>query len=50
MGNYLQHQKTSNHSLHDLYNYSAIFNVAATVLGKQDPVTASMANQMELAS
>ncbi|EBW4040259.1 SPI-1 type III secretion system effector inositol phosphate phosphatase SopB, partial [Salmonella enterica subsp. enterica serovar Kentucky] len=49
-GNYLQHQKTSNHSLHNLYNLQRdLLNVAATVLGKQDPVLTSMANQMELA-
>lgn len=49
-GNYLQHQKTSNHSLHNLYNLQRdLLTVAATVLGKQDPVLASMANQMELA-
>ncbi|EEB1715383.1 SPI-1 type III secretion system effector inositol phosphate phosphatase SopB, partial [Salmonella enterica subsp. enterica serovar Enteritidis] len=49
-GNYLQHQKTSNHSLHNLYNLQRdLLTVAATVLGKQDPVLTSMANQMELA-
>ncbi len=50
MGNYLQHQKASNHSLHNLYNLQRdLLTVAATVLGKQDPVLTSMANQMELA-
>ncbi|EBQ6224938.1 TPA_asm: SPI-1 type III secretion system effector inositol phosphate phosphatase SopB [Salmonella enterica] len=49
-GNYLQHQKASNHSLHNLYNLQRdLLTVAATVLGKQDPVLTSMANQMELA-
>lgn len=49
-GNYLQHQKASNDSLHNLYNLQRdLLTVAATVLGKQDPVLTSMANQMELA-
>lgn len=49
-GNYLQDQKASSQSLHGLYNLQRdLLTVAATVLGKQDPVLASMANQMELA-
>ncbi|HCL5350956.1 TPA: type III secretion system effector inositol phosphate phosphatase [Salmonella enterica subsp. salamae serovar [1],40:z35:e,n,x,z15] len=49
-GNYLQDQKASNHSLHHIYNLQHdLLTVAATVLGKQDPVLTSMANQMELA-
>ncbi|MDI5303717.1 hypothetical protein MJN76_28890, partial [Salmonella enterica subsp. enterica serovar Anatum] len=36
--------------LHNLYNLQRdLLTVAATVLGKQDPVLTSMANQMELA-
>ncbi|MDI5448918.1 hypothetical protein MJL27_26530, partial [Salmonella enterica subsp. enterica serovar Anatum] len=42
--NYLQHQKASNDSLHNLYNLQRdLLTVAATVLGKQDPVLTSMA-------
>ncbi|ECC1662284.1 type III secretion system effector inositol phosphate phosphatase [Salmonella enterica subsp. salamae] len=48
-GNYLQDQKASNHSLHDIYNLQRdLLTVAATVLGKQDSALTSMANQMEL--
>ncbi|WP_411907428.1 inositol phosphate phosphatase SopB, partial [Salmonella enterica] len=49
-GNYLQHQKASNHSMHNLYNLQRdLLTVASTVLGKQDPFLTSMSNQMELA-
>ncbi|EAQ2105145.1 type III secretion system effector inositol phosphate phosphatase [Salmonella enterica subsp. arizonae] len=49
-GNYLQNQKTSNHSLHHIYDLQRdLLTVTATVLGKQDPVLIAMANQMELA-
>lgn len=48
--NYLQDKQVSPHSLHNLYHFQhKLLTVAATVLGKQDAVLTSMANQMELA-
>lgn len=48
--NYLQHQKTSNYSLYNIYHLQYdLLSAAATVLGTQAPELTSMANQMALA-